>query len=340
MKTALITGIAGQDGSYLADFLIKKNYKIIGLDRRSSRDYQSRLEHFKIKDKIILEYSDITENSSLERIFNKYKIDEVYNLAAQSFVASSFLTPITTTEINSLGPLKILEIIRKKKKKIKFYQASTSEMYGETIQIPQNENTPFNPISPYAISKLFSYYCVKSYRKAFKIFACNGILFNHESSLRGNEFVTKKIISSLVKIINCKQKVLFLGNIYSKRDWGFAGDYVEAMWKIMQYKEPDDYVISTGKQFSIKEFINTAAKFLKIRIVWKYKGINEVGIDRKTNKEIIKIDKKLFRPNEVDSLIGDSRKAKKILKWKPKINFKNLVKKMCVEELEQFNYKI
>jgi len=336
MKTALITGIAGQDGSYLANFLLKKNYKIVGIDRRSSRDNQSRLDYFNIKDKIILEYSDITENFSLERIFDKYNIDEVYNLAAQSFVASSFLTPITTTEVNSLGVLKILEIIRNKKKKIKFYQASTSEMYGEIIKKPQNENTPFNPVSPYGVSKLFSYYTVKNYRKSFKIFACNGILFNHESSLRGNEFVTKKIISSLVKIINGKQKILFLGNIYSKRDWGFAGDYVEAMWKIMQYTKPDDYVVATGKQFSIKEFINTAAKFLKIKIFWKNKGINEVGINRETNKVIIKIDKKLFRPIEVNNLIGNSRKAKKILKWKPKINFKNLVKKMCVEELEQF----
>jgi len=336
MKTALITGISGQDGSYLANFLLKKKYKIIGLDRRSSRNAVSRLDYFKIKEKIILEYSDITENESLERIFDKYKIDEVYNLAAQSFVGSSFSSPITTSEINAIGVLKILEIIRNKKKKIKFYQASTSEMYGEVLQAPQNEKTPFNPVSPYATSKLFSYYTVKNYRKAFKIFACNGILFNHESTLRGTEFVTKKIISSLVKIMNNQQKILFLGNIYSKRDWGFAGDYVEAMWKIMQYKKPDDYVVATGKQFSIKKFINTAAKFLKINIIWKNKGIKEIGIDKNTKKTIIKIDKKLFRPNEVNNLIGDATKAKKILKWKPKLNFQKLVENMCAEELKFF----
>lgn len=336
MKTALITGISGQDGSYLANFLLKKRYKIIGLDRRSSRNNDSRLDYFRIKEKIIIEYSDITENASLERIFNKYKIDEVYNLAAQSFVGSSFTTPETTSQINAIGPLKILEILRNKKKKIKFYQASTSEMYGTVIEIPQNEKTPFNPVSPYATSKLFAYYTVKNYRTAFKMFACNGILFNHESTLRGDEFVTKKIITALVRIIKGQQKTLFLGNIYSKRDWGFAGDYVESMWKIMQYKNPDDYVIATGKQFSIKDFIDEAAKFFKINIIWKNKGVKEIGINKSTQKIIIRIDKKLFRPNEVDNLVGDATKAKKILKWRPKINFKSLVKNMCEEELKKF----
>jgi GDPmannose 4,6-dehydratase len=336
MKTALITGISGQDGSYLANFLLKKKYKIIGLDRRSSRNNDSRLDYFKIKDKIIVEYSDITENASLERVFNKYKIDEVYNLAAQSFVGSSFITPKTTSHVNAIGPLEILEILRNKKKKIKFYQASTSEMYGEVVETPQNEQTPFNPVSPYGTSKLFAYYTVKNYRTAFKMFACNGIMFNHESTLRGEEFVTKKIITSLVKIIKGQQKTLFLGNIYSKRDWGFAGDYVEAMWKIMQQKDPDDYVIATGKQFSIKNFIDEAAKFFKINIIWKNKGIKEIGINKNTKKIIIKIDKKLFRPNEVGNLIGDATKAKKILKWRPKFNFKSLVKNMCEEELKKF----
>ena len=335
MKTALITGISGQDGSYLANFLLKKNYRIIGLDRRSSRNNNSRLDYFKIKEKIIIEYSDITENASLERVFNKYKIDEVYNLAAQSFVGSSFITPETTSLTNAIGPLKILEILRNKKKKIKFYQASTSEMYGEVVEKPQNEQTPFNPVSPYATSKLFAYYAVKNYRTAFKMFACNGILFNHESTLRGEEFVTKKIITSLVKIIKGKQRILFLGNIYSKRDWGFAGDYVEAMWQIMQHKKPDDYVIATGKQFSIKNFINEAAKFLKIKIIWMNRGIKEIGINKSTKKIIIKIDKKLFRPNEVNNLMGDATKAKKILQWKAKTNFKSLVKNMCEEELKK-----
>ena len=208
-------------------------------------------------------------------------------------------------------------------------------MYGEVVEKPQNEQTPFNPVSPYATSKLFAYYAVKNYRTAFKMFACNGILFNHESTLRGEEFVTKKIITSLVKIIKGKQRILFLGNIYSKRDWGFAGDYVEAMWQIMQHKKPDDYVIATGKQFSIKNFINEAAKFLKIKIIWMNRGIKEIGINKSTKKIIIKIDKKLFRPNEVNNLMGDATKAKKILQWKAKTNFKSLVKNMCEEELKK-----
>ena len=336
MKTALITGIAGQDGAYLAKLLLKKNYKVIGLDRRSSRDDRWRLEYLDIRNKVTIEYADLTEINSIYRIFKKYKINEVYNLGAQSFVASSFLTPIATCDVNALGTLRILEIIKDLDKKIKFYQASSSEMYGRVLQKKQNEKTPFNPISPYAVSKLFSYYITKNYRESYDMFACNGILFNHESPLRGEEFVTRKITTTLAKISAGKSKCLYLGNINSKRDWGYAGDYVEAIWKILQQKKPSDYVISTGKTYSVKEFVTLAASFFGMKIIWKGKGYKEVGIDKKSNKVIIKIDKKLYRPAEVSYLVGDASKAKKDLKWKPKHNIYNLVKMMCESDLKRY----
>jgi len=312
MKTALITGIAGQDGAYLAKLLLKKNYKVIGLDRRSSRDDKWRLDYLGIKNKVTIEYADLIEINSIYRIFKKYKVDEVYNLGAQSFVASSFVTPITTCDVNALGTLRILEVIRDLNKNIKFYQASSSEMYGNVIQKKrQSENTPFNPVSPYAISKLFSYHITKNYRKSYNMFACNGILFNHESPLRGEEFVTRKITSTLAKIAVGKSKCLYLGNIYSKRDWGYAEDYVEAIWRIIQQKKPQDYVISTGKTYSVKEFVNISGSFFGMQIIWRGKGYKEVGIDKKTNKIIIKIDRKLYRPSEVSYLVGNSNKAKK-----------------------------
>ena len=336
MKTALITGIAGQDGAYLAKLLLKKNYKVIGLDRRSSRDDRWRLEYLDIRNKVTIEYADLTEINSIYRIFKKYKINEVYNLGAQSFVASSFLTPITTCDVNALGTLRILEVIKDLDKKIKFYQASSSEMYGRVLEKKQNEKTPFNPISPYAVSKLFSYYITKNYRESYDMFACNGILFNHESPLRGEEFVTRKITTTLAKISAGKSKCLYLGNINSKRDWGYAGDYVEAIWKILQQKKPSDYVISTGKTYSVKEFVTLAASFFGMKIIWKGKGYKEVGIDKNSNKVIIKIDKKLYRPAEVSYLVGDASKAKKDLKWKPKHNIYNLVKMMCESDLKRY----
>jgi len=336
MKTALITGIAGQDGAYLAKLLLKKNYKVIGLDRRSSRDDRWRLEYLDIRNKVTIEYADLTEINSIYRIFKKYKINEVYNLGAQSFVASSFLTPITTCDVNAFGTLRILEIIKDLDKNIKFYQASSSEMYGRVLEKKQNEKTPFNPISPYAVSKLFSYYITKNYRESYDMFACNGILFNHESPLRGEEFVTRKITTTLAKISAGKSKCLYLGNINSKRDWGYAGDYVEAIWKILQQKKPSDYVISTGKTYSVKEFVTLAASFFGMKIIWKGKGYKEVGIDKKSNKVIIKIDKKLYRPAEVSYLVGDASKAKKDLKWKPKHNIYNLVKMMCESDLKRY----
>lgn len=335
MKTALITGISGQDGAYLAKFLLEKKYKIIGLDRRSSRSDSWRLNYLGINNKIILEYSDLIEISSMQRIFYKYNIDEVYNLAAQSFVASSFNTPITTCDVNALGVLRILEIIRNSKKKIKFYQASTSEMFGEVFKSSQNEITLFNPQSPYAISKIFGHYITQNYRKSYKIFACSGILFNHESPLRGEEFVTRKITVGLAKIINKEIDCLYLGNIDSKRDWGYAEDYVKAMWLMMQKKVANDYVIATNQSYSVKDFINEAVKYYGLEIFWKGKGLTQKAINKKNNKIIIKIDPKFYRPSEVNYLRGDARKAAKILKWKPKINFRKLVEIMSKADIKR-----
>jgi GDPmannose 4,6-dehydratase len=335
MKTALITGISGQDGAYLAKFLLEKKYKIIGLDRRSSRSDSWRLNYLGINNKILLEYSDLIEISSIQRVFYKYNIDEVYNLAAHSFVASSFNTPISTCDVNALGVLRILEIIRNSKKKIKFYQASTSEMFGEVFNSSQNEITSFNPQSPYAISKTFGHYITQNYRKSYKIFACSGILFNHESPLRGEEFVTRKITVGLAKIINKEIDCLYLGNIDSKRDWGYAEDYVKAMWLMMQKKIANDYVIATNQSYSVKDFINEAVKYYGLEIFWKGKGLKQKAVNKKNNKIIIRIDPKFYRPSEVNYLRGDARKAAKILKWKPKINFQQLVEIMSKADIKR-----
>tara|TARA_Y100000816_G_scaffold54464_1_gene35188 strand:- start:1436 stop:2452 length:1017 start_codon:yes stop_codon:yes gene_type:complete len=334
-KTALITGISGQDGAYLAKFLLKKNYKVIGTDRRSARSNNWRLIELNIENKVILEDLDITEINNLIRIFQKYNIDEIYNLAAQSFVKSSFDNPIQTSLVNAMAPLSFLEIIRNQKKKIKFYQASTSEMFGKHKINKQNEKTNFHPRSPYATSKTFAHYSVQNYREAYNIFAVSGILFNHESPLRGEEFITRKITIGLAKIMLGKQKKIKLGNIYAKRDWGFAGDYVEAMWKMMQNKIPKDYVIATGQNHSVKDFINMTTKILNLKTQWVGKGLNEKLINKLNKKIIIEIDKKYFRPTEVENLKGDYLKAKKDLKWKPKTNFKNLVKMMIEADLKR-----
>jgi GDPmannose 4,6-dehydratase len=334
-KTALITGISGQDGAYLAQFLLKKNYKVIGTDRRSARSNNWRLIELNIENKVILEDLDITEINNLIRIFQKYNIDEIYNLAAQSFVKSSFDNPIQTSLVNAMAPLSFLEIIRNQKKKIKFYQASTSEMFGKHKINKQNEKTNFHPRSPYATSKTFAHYSVQNYREAYNIFAVSGILFNHESPLRGEEFITRKITIGLAKIMLGKQKKIKLGNIYAKRDWGFAGDYVEAMWKMMQNKIPKDYVIATGQNHSVKDFINMTTKILNLKTQWVGKGLNEKLINKLNKKIIIEIDKKYFRPTEVENLKGDYLKAKKDLKWKPKTNFKNLVKMMIEADLKR-----
>ena len=336
-KTALITGISGQDGAYLAEFLLKKNYRVIGIERRSARNLNWRLEKLSISDKIIIEDSDIKEVNNLIRIFQKYKVHEVYNLAAQSFVKSSFDNPIETTLVNAVGTLNLLETIRNQNAKIKFYQASTSEMFGEHGKKKQNELTNFHPRSAYATSKTFSHYTVQNYREAFKMFAVNGILFNHESPLRGEEFITRKISLGLAKIISGKQKILKLGNIYAKRDWGYAKDYVEAMWKMLQVKKPEDFVIATGKTYSVKEFINKSVKILNLNTKWVGKGLNEKLIDLNKKKPIIIIDKNYFRPAEVNILRGDYSKAKRILKWSPKTNLDDLAKIMLKSDLLYVN---
>ena len=333
-KIALITGISGQDGAYLAKFLLQKNYKIIGLERRSARYSNWRLERLNIANKIIIEDADIKEINNIIRIFSKYKIDEVYNLAAQSFVHSSFKNPIETSLINSIGVLNFLEIIRNQNRKIKFYQASTSEMFGAHGKKYQDENTNFHPRSPYATSKTFAHYTVQNYRESYNLHAVSGILFNHESPLRGEEFITRKITLGLAKIYFGKQKVLKIGNIYAKRDWGYAEDYVEAMWKMMQTKKPKDYVVATGKNYSVKNFINECTKVLNLKTKWIGKGLNEKLINIKTKKNLIVIDKKFFRPAEVENLKGNFNKAKKELNWKPKTNFNQLVKIMMQADLK------
>ena len=342
-KIALIFGITGQDGSYLAGFLIKKNYIVHGVKRRSSSFNTGRLDHLyqdphEKNRKFILHYGDITDAISVSSIIKNIKPDEIYNLAAQSHVAVSFEVPEYTANADGIGALRILEAIKFHgfEKKTKFYQAGTSEMFGKVVDIPQSEKTPFYPRSPYGVAKVYAHWITVNYREAYKIFACNGILFNHESPVRGETFVTKKIIMALCRIKLNKQKKLFLGNLDSKRDWGHAKDYVEAMWKMLQNKTPKDYVISTGKQYSVRNFVNLSLKELNIKYHWKGKGINEKCYDDKGNC-IIECDKEYFRPLEVDTLLGDSSKARKELNWKPKYNIKKLVKEMVITELKNLS---
>ena len=341
-KKALIFGVTGQDGSYLAEFLLKKNYLVHGVVRRSSSFNTGRIDHLyqdphEKNRKLILHYGDITDAISVSTLLKEIKPNEIYNLAAQSHVAVSFEVPEYTANADALGALRILEAIKfhKLQKKTKFYQAGTSEMFGKVREIPQNESTPFYPRSPYGVAKVYAHWITVNYREAYNIFACNGILFNHESPVRGETFVTKKIIKALVRINSNKQQKLYLGNIDAKRDWGHAKDYVEAMWKILQLKKPDDFVISTGKQLSVRQFINIVAKKLQINLKWIGKGKNEKAVNLNTKKTIIEIDKKYFRPLDVNTLLGDSRKASKILKWKPKINIEKLIEDMI--EFEEKN---
>ena len=336
-KIALIFGVTGQDGSYLAEFLLKKKYHVHGVKRRSSSFNTERINHIYDNNKKFfhLHYGDLTDAVSINRLINLVKPDEIYNLAAQSHVAVSFVVPNYTANVDALGCLNILEAIKSSnlEKKIKFYQAGTSEMFGKVVEIPQTEKTPFYPRSPYGVSKVFSHWMTINYRESYNMFACNGILFNHESPRRGETFVTRKITLGLTKIKHGFQKKLVLGNIYSKRDWGHAKDYVEAQWLILQQNKPDDYVIATGKQYSVKYFINLVAKELKMKIKWKGKGINEKAYDEQ-NKVIIECSKKYFRPSEVDTLLGNPSKAKKYLKWKPKFSIKDLAKEMVEEDLK------
>ncbi len=342
MKKALITGITGQDGYYLTKFLLRKNYQVYGIKRRTSLINTQRIdEFFNNKDlhdkKFTLYHGDMTDSSSLISILNKVRPNEIYNLAAQSHVKVSFEIPEYTANSDAIGVLRLLEAVKSANliNKTKIYQASTSELYGKVRETPQNEKTPFYPRSPYGVAKLYAYWIIVNYREAYNFFACNGILFNHESPLRGETFVTRKITIGLSKIKLGLQKNLILGNLNARRDWGHAADYAEAMWKMMQLNKPDDFVIATGKQYSVRDFVNIASKNLGINIKWVGKGINEKGIDKETGKVIVKVGKKYFRPTEVDSLLGDSKKAKKILKWKPKITFNQMIKEMIESDYNE-----
>ena len=339
-KKALIFGVTGQDGSYLSDFLLNKKYQVHGVKRRSSSINTKRLDHIyqdpHVKNRnFILHYGDITDSTSVSKIIEEIKPNEIYNLAAQSHVAVSFEVPEYTANADALGALRILEAIKfhNLEKKTKFYQAGTSEMFGKVHEIPQNEKTIFHPRSPYGVAKVYAHWITINYREAYNIFACNGILFNHESPARGETFVTRKIVMALCRIKMGLQKKLYLGNIDAKRDWGHAKDYVKAMWLILQKKTPSDYVIATGKQYSVKQFVNLVLKELKIKFYWKGKGINSKCYTA-DGKCIISSDKKYFRPLEVDTLLGDSKKARKELKWKPKFNINDLVKDMVNSELK------
>jgi len=343
-KTALIFGITGQDGSYLADFLLKKKYIVHGVKRRSSSFNTARIDHIyqdphETKKKFILHYGDVTDSSSVSQIIKNVKPNEIYNLAAQSHVAVSFEVPEYTANADGLGVLRILEAIKfhKLEKFTKFYQAGTSEMYGNVQQIPQTEKTDFYPLSPYGVAKLYGHWITKNYREAYKIFACNGILFNNESPRRGETFVTKKIIRGLVRIKFGLDKKLFLGNLDAKRDWGHAKDYVEAMWKILQQKKPEDYVIATGKQYSIRVFTNIVCKKLGLDITWKGKGAKEKGFTNNGKKSIIEVDKNYFRPLDVNTLLGNAQKARKKLNWKPNYDLNSLIDEMISEEVKLIN---
>ena len=339
MKKALITGITGQDGSYLAEFLLNKGYEVHGIKRRTSLINTDRIDHLyqdphETTRKFILHHGDLTDATSLIRIIQEVQPDEIYNLAAQSHVAVSFEEPEYTANSDALGALRILEAIRilKLEKKTKYYQASTSELYGDVQETPQTEKTPFYPRSPYAVAKLYAYWITVNYREAYGIYACNGILFNHESPVRGETFVTRKITRALARIKLGLQKTLYLGNLNAKRDWGHAKDYVEAQWLMLQKNKPEDFVIATGVQYSVRDFINLASKNLDMKIDWKGKGLDEVGSF--DGKEIIKVDPRYFRPSEVETLLGDASKARDILNWIPKISFEELVKEMAEKDLK------
>jgi len=337
MKVALITGVTGQDGAYLAEFLLDKGYEVHGIKRRSSLFNTERIDHLyqdphEKEQKFILHHGDLTDSSSLIRIIQEVQPNEIYNLAAQSHVAVSFEEPEYTANSDALGALRILEAIRilKLEKKTKYYQASTSELYGQVQEIPQNEKTPFYPRSPYAVAKLYAYWITVNYREAYGIYACNGILFNHESPIRGETFVTRKITRALAKIKLGLQDCLFLGNLDAKRDWGHAKDYVEMQWLMLQQDSPEDFAIATGEQHSVRDFVNAAAKELEIDINWSGQGVNEIGTWN--GKEIVKVDERYFRPTEVETLLGDSTKAKTKLGWSPKITFNELVSEMVRED--------
>ena len=332
MKIALITGITGQDGSYLAELLLSKGYEVHGIVRRASLINTHRIDH--IYNKINLHYGDLTDSTNLVRVIQQVQPDEIYNLGAQSHVKVSFEMPEYTGQTDALGTLRVLEAVRLlgMEEKTRIYQASTSEMFGKVQEIPQRETTPFYPRSPYGCAKVYGYWITKNYRESYGLYACTGILFNHESPRRGETFVTRKITRALKAIQEEKQSILRLGNLNAKRDWGHARDFVEAMWLMLQQDIPDDYVISTGEQYSVREFVGKAAPYFGMNIEWRNEGLNEIGVDRNTGQLRIVVDEKYFRPAEVETLLGDASKAKENLGWKPKTTFDQLVKEMCENE--------
>jgi GDPmannose 4,6-dehydratase len=337
-KKALITGITGQDGSYLAEFLLKKGYEVHGIIRRAStfNIYQDPHESSR---RLFLHYGDISDSSNISRLIEEIKPTEIYNLAAQSHVRVSFDLPEYTGDVTGLGTVRILDAIKNSKLKTKFYQASSSEMFGKVKEedLPINENTIFNPRSPYGCAKVYSYFITKNYRESYNIFAVNGILFNHESPRRGETFVTRKITRGLARIVSGKDEKLFLGNLDAKRDWGYAPDYVEAMYLMLQEKQPNDYIVATGEAHTVREFVEKASSYVGIDLIWKGKGLKEKGINKKTGKVIVEIDPKYFRPSEVDVLLGDYRKIKKMLGWEPKIKFNELTEIMMEADLKKEN---
>jgi len=344
MKRALVTGVTGQDGAYLAEFLLQKGYEVHGLKRRASSFNTARVDHLyrdphEADVRFFMHYGDLTDSTNLIRIIQEVRPTEIYNLAAQSHVKVSFETPEYTANADALGTLRLLEAIRilKLQDQTRFYQASTSEMYGKVQEIPQTETTPFYPRSPYAVAKLYAYWITVNYREAYGIYACNGILFNHESPIRGETFVTRKITRALARIKTGLQDILYIGNLDARRDWGHARDYVEMQWLMLQQDEPEDYVIATGVQYSVREFIQAAAGKLGISIRWEGKGIHEKGINAESDRVIVAVDPKYFRPTEVPELLGDASKAREKLGWKPRITFQELVSEMVETDLKEAN---
>ena len=339
MKKALITGITGQDGSYLAEFLLNKGYEVHGIIRRTSTFNTQRIDHI-YQDpheedvKLHLHYGDLTDASNLSRLVEKINPDEIYNLAAQSNVAVSFDMPEYTTDVDAMGTLRLLDAIKEAEINTKFYQASTSELFGDVKEMPQNEETPFNPQSPYAVAKLYAYWIVKNYREAYYMHAVNGILFNHESPRRGKRFVTRKITRAAARIAKGNQDKLYLGNLNAKRDWGYAKDYVRMMWMMLQQDEPQDYVVATGETHTVREFAEYAFKHTGVELTWEGEGLDEKGIDKETGKVLVEVDPEYFRPAEVDVLLGDPSKAKKELGWEPEVTFEELVKIMVESDLK------
>jgi len=330
MKVALITGITGQDGSYLAELLLEKGYEVHGIVRRSSLINTDRIDH--IYDRINLHYGDLTDSTNIVRVIQKVQPNEIYNLGAQSHVKVSFEIPEYTGQVDALGTLRILEAVclLGMQDRVRIYQASTSELYGLVQEVPQKETTPFYPRSPYGVAKLYGYWIVKNYRESYGLHASSGILFNHESPRRGETFVTRKITRGLSRISVGEQDILSLGNLNARRDWGHAKDFVEAMWLMLQQEEADDYVIATGEQYSVRQFVEAAAPYFGMKIVWEGEGLNEIGIDKNTGRKVIDVNPKYFRPAEVETLLGDATKAKEKLGWEPKISFKQLVEDMCI----------